>query len=374
MPRGVFGRGCLAMANSPLASPKATREVLARHGHSPRKSLGQNFLVDDNVVGRILELAGLGGADGVGSGADGVDGACGGADWVGGGIGEIAGSTEPAGAVLEVGPGIGTLTAALLSRAPGVIAIERDPSLPEVLADTLVDDWHRLALIEKDALNVTRDDVERAAKSLGQAACVRGGAAESDMAAVKRDAEAAHCGSSSCFMPTKLVANLPYAVAATVVLDYFQQFDFLDSMTVMVQREVAQRMQATPGTKNYGAYSVKLSLYAQAVGSFGVSPGCFLPAPHVESTVIRLNRSNACESMLPEVVRAACTMADAAFFARRKTISNSFKQFFSGRSDLPADRIPQLLSMANIAPGVRGETLELADFERLARAYLNLHA
>lgn len=351
------------MTFSPLASPKATREVLARHGHSPRKSLGQNFLVDDNVVGRILELAGLDGADAPGGGSGVVLGA----------------SSGGSGVVLEVGPGIGTLTAALLGRASGVIAIERDPSLPEVLADTLADDWHRLALIEKDALNVTRDDVERAVKSLEQGARARcgargGSAGDAASSGGVAGSGAASSGPSSGYLPTKLVANLPYAVAATIVLDYFQQFDFLESMTVMVQREVAQRMQATPGTKNYGAYSVKLSLYARAVGSFGVSPGCFLPAPHVESTVIRLNRSRACESMPPEVVHAACLMADAAFFARRKTISNSFKQFFSGRADLDAARIPELLSAASIAPGVRGETLELADFERLARAFLSLRA
>lgn len=363
------------MTFSPLASPRATREVLARHGHSPRKSLGQNFLVDDNVVGRILELAGLDGADAPGGG---VPGASSGGSETPGASGNGLGGSD---VVLEVGPGIGTLTSALLRRASGVIAIERDPSLPEVLADTLADDWHRLSLIEKDALNVTRDDVERAAKSLEQGARARCGArggsagdAASSGGVAGSGSSTVASGPSSGFLPTKLVANLPYAVAATIVLDYFQQFDFLDSMTVMVQREVAQRMQATPGTKNYGAYSVKLSLYASAVGSFGVSPGCFLPAPHVESTVIRLNRSRACESMPPEVVHAACLMADAAFFARRKTISNSFKQFFSGRADLDAARIPELLSAASIAPGVRGETLELADFERLARAFLSLRA
>lgn len=307
------------MTFSPLATPAATREVLARHGHSPRKSLGQNFLIDDNVVGRILELSDLRSDD----------------------------------LVLEVGPGIGTLTAALLQNCAGVVAIERDPSLPEVLADTLADSWDRLSLVKKDALDVTRDDLMW--RSASRVAC---------------DGVAPDSAFHAPVLPSKLVANLPYAVAATVVLGFFQQFEFLESMTVMVQKEVAQRMQATPGSKNYGAYSVKLSLYADSVGSFAVSPGCFLPAPHVDSAVIRLNRID--RQMPSELVRAACIMADAAFFARRKTISNSFKQFFAGRADLSAERIPDLLAEASIDAGVRGEVLEQRDFIALAHAFMSL--
>ena len=245
---------------SPLASPGATREVLKRHGFSLKKSLGQNFLVNDAVVGKILQLAAVG----------------------------------PDDVVLEVGPGIGTLTHALLSNARAVVAVERDPSLPAVLDDTLSDFHGRFVLIEKDALDVTAADVSGAAASMGVPS------------------------------PDKFVANLPYAVAATVVLDYFQEISSVGSATVMVQREVADRMAATPGTKNYGAYTVKLAMYAKPAGSFPVGPGSFMPPPHVESTVLRLDRVEGHASS--KVVKAACRMADAAFFARRKTIMNSCRQ------------------------------------------------
>lgn len=287
---------------SPLASPGATRAVLKRHGFSLKKSLGQNFLVNDAVVGRILGLAEVG----------------------------------PGDVVLEVGPGIGTLTFALLGRAQAVVAIERDPALPAVLADTLHGFDGRFALVEKDALDVAAEDVEAAAASV------------------------------SAPFPGKLVSNLPYAVAATVVLDYLQRFDALASMTVMVQREVAERMAASPGTKSYGAYTVKLALHARPAGSFSVGPGNFMPPPHVESTVLRLDRAPA--EAPADVVRAACTMADAAFFARRKTIANSCRQFFAGRDPRIAEAVPEVLQAAGVAPSVRGEALPPSVYVALGRA------
>lgn len=276
---------------SPLASPSATRAVLERHGFNLKKSLGQNFLVNDAIIGKIVELAQVGEGD----------------------------------VVLEVGPGIGTLTHALLANARAVVSIERDPALPAVLADTLAAFGGRFALIEKDALNVRAGDVEAAVASLGAP------------------------------MPGKLVSNLPYAVAATVVLDFIQQFESLGSMTIMVQREVAERMMAKPGTKNYGAYTVKLALYATPVGSFAVSPGNFMPPPHVESTVLRLDRREA--PAAPAVVEAGCTMADAAFFARRKTIANSCKQYFSGKDPRIVEELPAILDSADVEPKTRGEAL-----------------
>lgn len=292
--------------NSPFASPSATKAVLERHGFSLKKSLGQNFLVNDDIIGKILKLADVGDDD----------------------------------LVLEIGPGIGTLTYALLERACAVISIERDPSLPDVLADTLAPHDGKFALIRKDALDVGVEDIEEAVVSIGQERT-----------------------------PNKLVANLPYAVAATVVLDYFQKLRSIDDMTVMVQREVAERMMAKPGTKNYGAYTVKLSLYAECGGSFSVGPGNFMPPPHVESTVIRLNRKRALD-VSDELVRAACIMADASFAARRKTISNSCKQYFSGRDKGIVPLIPEILSSANIDPGIRGEALDTAQFIDLGRALL----
>lgn len=293
---------------SPLASPSATREVLERHGFNLKKSLGQNFLVNDAIIGKIVELA------------------------------EVVEDDV----VLEVGPGIGTLTHALLSAARAVVSIERDPSLPDVLADTLGHFDNTFALIEKDALDVDLTDVRHASESLGVG------------------------------MPNKLVSNLPYAVAATVVLDFIQRFESLSSMTIMVQREVAERMMASPGTKSYGAYTVKLSLYAQAAGSFSVGPGNFMPPPHVESTVLRLDRRVAPASS--QVVEAACTMADAAFFARRKTIANSCKQYFSGRDRKIADALPGIFELAGVDPKVRGEALSPETYLHLGAALAERHS
>ena len=288
---------------SPYSTPSATREVLERHGLYTKYGLGQNFLVNDDVIRKILELADVRQAD----------------------------------RVLEVGPGIGTLTAALVQHAQQVVAVEKDHDLPAVLADTLAEWESNFTLLSKDALDLRACDLPF-------------------------DGE-----------PFKLVSNLPYAVAATVVLDYFQRFGNLQGATVMVQKEVADRMCARPGTKTYGAYTVKLSLYAQPAGRFSVAPGNFFPPPHVESAVLRLDRAHATDvdgrELVDEELAAVCTMADAAFATRRKTIANSCKTFFSGN---PAVReaVPDILSSAGIDPRRRGETLTQDEFVQLGRALL----
>lgn len=296
---------------STLASLAATREVLADHSLTAKYSLGQNFLVNDAIVQKIVALAELDGAD----------------------------------RVLEIGPGIGTLTMALLKGAAHVTSIERDADLPAVLEETLAPWWDTFTLIQKDALDLQLFDLNAQA------------------------------------MPTKLVANLPYAVAATVVLDYFQRIDSLQSATVMVQKEVADRMAAEPGTKNYGAYTVKLRLYAQPAGRFPVSPNNFFPPPRVDSAVIRLNRRPVTDAsgapLDANVVRAACTMADAAFASRRKTLSNSCKTYFAGRGaqgGAVAQHLPELFERASIDPKRRGETLSLAEFVQLGQELLAVQA
>ena len=299
---------------SPYASPSATRAVLEAHGLTAKYTFGQNFLVNDDVIRRILQLS----------------------------------AVEETNGVLEVGPGIGTLTAALLQRGRYVVAVERDADLPPVLADTLYPWRERFSLVEKDALQLTAADVEGALEALPAA----------DGA-----------------MPNKLVSNLPSAVAATVVLDYFQRFASLDSATVMVQKEVAERMMARPGTKTYGAYTVKLGLYAQPAGHFAVGPGNFFPPPRVESTVIRLDRAPVTgpdgRPASPELLAAACTMADAAFATRRKTLANSCKTFFAGRPHVQ-QQLPQLFARAAIDPRLRGEALSKEDFLALGQALLAL--
>lgn len=293
------------MSYSSLANPRATRGVLQEFGLSAKHALGQNFLVDDNVIGNILHLAHL----------------------------DDPQSDEELPTLLEIGPGIGTLTIALLERAK-LIAVERDRDLLDVLAQTTADLSHRLVLIEKDALKLTRDEVERAATAL--------------------DAP----------LPHQLVSNLPYGIAATVVLDWLERFDFLEAMTVMVQSEVADRMCAEVGTKNYGAYTVKLRLRAHVTDRFQVPPGCFMPAPHVESAVIRIERNE--DAPAPELLEVASALADAAFAQRRKTIRNSMS------SRYPKDVVDRLLAECDIAPTVRGETLTPETYLQMARVLLTL--
>ena len=296
---------------SPYATPSATREVLERHGLYTKYALGQNFLVNDDIVRKIIELA----------------------------------DVQPADHVLEVGPGIGTLTSALLQKAGHVTSVEMDHDLPSVLEDTLAPWLDRFTLLEMDGLNLTEQILEDVAVS------------------------------DAVQPPNKLVSNLPYAVAATIVLDYLQRFDFLQSATVMVQKEVADRMLAKPGNKVYGAYTVKLALYARPAGRFPVAPGSFFPPPHVESAVVRLNRETPQgedgQPIAPELQYAASKMADAAFATRRKTLANSCKNYFSNTPEIQA-ALPELFSQAGIDPRRRGETLTLEDFVRLGAAYLDV--
>lgn len=326
-----------------LANASRTRAVLDAFDLRAKYRFGQNFLVNQAIIDKIIQLSQLTAAD----------------------------------YVLEVGPGIGTLTRALLQHAHQVCSIECDAQLPRVLHETLAPWLDHWTLIQADALDVN---------ALPPAPDV---------------------------LPTKLISNLPYAVAATIVLDYFTRFPSLRSATVMVQKEVAQRMCAQPGTKAYGAYTVKLSLLARPVGMFSVAPSNFFPAPHVESTVIRLDRLSAgdapyqpCE--LPAITRAI----EAAFANRRKTILNSMRTFFAGScagtgtrgaetgtgtrgvetgtgtraqgmgagslaasgNDTRAtltDRLVDALHAANIAPDVRGETLSREQFITLGKALLS---
>ena len=368
---------------SPLSTPSATRAVLEAHGIGTKYTLGQNFLVNDDVLKKIVALAEVGEND----------------------------------RILEVGPGIGTLTIALLKHAAGVVAIERDPDLPAVLADTLHPWREKFALVEKDALDVTRDDIVSVASTMvepgGDAGCLDRASSAANETAQWAVSQSEDCLSESGYpvappqedlqlsLPSKLVANLPYAVAATVVLDYFESFPFLDSATIMVQKEVADRMAAAVGTKNYGAYTVKLGLYAEPVGRFAVGPGNFFPPPRVDSAVIRLNRRVPLRAdgapASPEVIAAAALMADAAFTNRRKTIANSCKTYFSGRGPillgvadssaaegaptiaLPdgaaiAERLAAIFDAATIDPRRRGETLTQQEFLALGAALLKVTA
>ena len=277
---------------SSLATPSATLAVLKRHGLATKKALGQHFLVDDNVVRRIIELAALRGDE----------------------------------TVLEVGPGIGTLTTALCAAAGAVVAIERDADLLPVLAETTAG-CGRFAVVRADAVAVSPDVI---AEPFGQ--------------------------------PTALVANLPYAVAATVVLRFFEEIPSLQSATVMVQAEVADRMAADPGVKDFGSYTVKLRLRATPAGRFSVARTCFLPPPRVDSTVLRLERAPLADE--PSLLAETARVADAAFAQRRKTIRNSLRSTLG----LDAERLDGALAAAGIDGSLRAETLAPERFLALARA------
>lgn len=294
---------------SSLASVRATRAVLERFGLQTKHALGQNFLVDDAVVAHIIALSGLSGDD----------------------------------TVLEVGPGIGTLTVALLPRAAHVLAVERDAELLPVLESTGAPWVDKLTLVCRDAVGFSPDEALM----------------------------------SWPVLPNVFIANLPYGVATTLVLDTFSTWPSIQSATVMVQREVGERMQAQPGTKAYGAYTVKLGMRARPVGQFVVKPQSFYPAPKVTSMVIRLDRCPACDAtgdpVSADVLHAADMLADAAFAQRRKTIANSLSSSLPSRvAGWSSQQTAALLSAGDIDAGRRGETLSHDEFIRLAGIFAEM--
>ena len=291
-----------------LASPRETRGVLESYGLATKHHLGQNFLVNDAIIGKILGLAELGDTD----------------------------------VVFEVGPGIGTLTVAMLPAAGAVVSVEADRGLEPVLAETCARDSERFALVMGDALKVTPETLTAAVASLG----IDGLAPE----------------------PTKLVSNLPYQVAATVVLRSFEQMPALRRAVVMVQAEVADRMAASPGSKAYGGYTAKLALYARPTGRFEVGPGNFMPPPHVDSAVIRLDRASMADPATGEPLTAGqiawcAQVIDAAFAQRRKTIRNSM-----GASGFDKVELDAAFAATGIEARSRAEVLAPEDFVRLAGA------
>ena len=246
------------MAVSKMANRSAIRSMLDAFGLEAKYELGQNFLVDDTVVAHILELA----------------------------------DVAPSQTVLEVGPGCGTLTCALLPRAAAVVAIEADADMQGPLGEVTAEYSERFALVMGDATKVAPAQISEALAGLRAK-----NAALADLPDY----------------PSAWVANLPYAVAATLILQYFQEWPFIQDATVMVQSEVADRICALPSSKIYGAYTVKLQLFAQVVGRFQVPPRSFFPEPHVDSAVVRLQRVPACDALSAEDAAATIEVVDAAF-------------------------------------------------------------
>ena len=297
-----------------LANQRATKETLERFGLATKYRLGQNFLVQDHVIEKIVQLA----------------------------------EVQPTDVIVEVGPGLGTLTVALLDNARAVCSLEADSELEQVLAVTCKEPHpDSFALVMGDALAITPQKLADAYSALP---------------AVAQDA------ALSTPMPTKFVSNLPYQVAATLILKFFQEFPSLEREVVMVQAEVADRIAAKPSTKAYGAYTAKLSLFAQVTGRFEVGPGNFMPPPRVNSAVVRLDRAiarNPVTSKLlsEEELLHTMNVIDAAFAQRRKTIRNSMSA-----SGFDKDKLDQAFLATGIAPTVRAEVLTSQDFICLAAA------
>lgn len=259
----------------------------------PRKSLGQNFVHDANTVRRIVDGAGITAAD----------------------------------HVLEVGPGLGSLTLALLEHGPTVIAVEKDPvlaaRLPQTIAEHAPAHAERLAVLGRDVLTLRRDEVAVA--------------------------------------PTAVVANLPYNVAVPALLHLLCEFDSIRTVTVMVQLEVAERLAAEPGGKDYGVPSAKARFFGSVRRCGTVPPSVFWPVPRVNSGLVRIDRYD--QPPWPvhdEFRRGVFALIDIAFAQRRKTSRNVFADW-AGSGPQSAE----LLEAAGIDPMRRGETLAIADFVRL---------
>ena len=297
-----------------LANQRATKETLERFGLATKYRLGQNFLVQDHVIEKIVQLA----------------------------------EVQPTDVIVEVGPGLGTLTVALLDRARAVCSLEADSELEQVLAVTCKEPHpDSFALVMGDALAITPQKLADAYSALPAVA---------------------HDAATSAPMPTKFVSNLPYQVAATLILKFFQELPSLERAVVMVQAEVADRIAAKPSTKAYGAYTAKLSLFTQVTGRFEVGPGNFMPPPRVNSAVVRLDRTQArnpvtSKLLSEEELLHTMSVIDAAFAQRRKTIRNSMSA-----SGFDKEKLDQAFLATGIAPTVRAEVLTSQDFICLAAA------
>jgi len=272
-----------------LLGPSEIRALAAELGVAPTKRLGQNFVVDANTVRRIVRTAGV----------------------------------EPGDEVLEVGPGLGSLTLGLLEAGARVTAVEIDPRLAERLPVTVEErlPGAALAVVAADALRVDELPVP----------------------------------------PRRLVANLPYNVSVPVLLHLLERFGSIASALVMVQAEVGQRLAAAPGSKVYGSPSAKAAWYGAWALAGGVSRQVFWPVPNVDSVLVSFERREAPGG--EEERRAAFAVIDAAFGQRRKTLRQALAGLYGG-----ADAAAARLAAAGVDPAARGEQLAVGDFLRIARA------
>lgn len=278
-----------------LGNAARTKEVLSKYNMSAKKKFGQNFLIDSGVLDGIVEASGVTKED----------------------------------CVLEIGPGIGSLTQYLAEAAKRVVSVEIDKTLIPVLNDTL-SEYDNVTIINEDILKV---DIESIVKECNEGRAI------------------------------KVVANLPYYITTPIIMKLFESGAPIDSITVMVQKEVADRMVMGPGNKDYGSLSLAVGYYAKATAVMNVPPGSFIPQPNVGSAVVHLKRYEkpavevGNEKYMFEIIRTA-------FNQRRKTLSNSL----SNNPSLKVTRqqVQDALTEINIDEKARGEILSLTQFARLS--------
>ncbi len=278
-----------------LGNRRSTAEIIEKYHFSFQKKFGQNFLVDSSILDRIIESAQITKED----------------------------------CVLEIGPGIGTMTQRLAEEAGAVVAVEIDKNLLPVLEDTL-SAYENVTVINADILKL---DLNRIVKE--------------------------HNGGR----PVKVVANLPYYITTPIIMALFEKKVPLHSVTIMVQKEVADRMRVGPGTKDYGALSLAVQYYAKPEIVTKVPAGCFMPKPNVDSAVIRLTRY---EKPPVEVEDEAWLFAviRASFNQRRKTLAHGLAN--AGYPGIGRRQVEEVLSAMGLAAAVRGETLTLEQFAELS--------
>lgn len=285
--------------NQKLSDPKKTIEVIQKYQFAFQKRFGQNFLIDAHVLEKIVNAAGITKDD----------------------------------CVLEIGPGIGTMTQYLAESAGQVIAVEIDTNLLPILTDTLKD-YSNVKVINQDILKV---DINELVKEYNNG------------------------------RPIKVVANLPYYITTPIIMGLFESNVPIDNITVMVQKEVADRMQVGPGSKDYGALSLAVQYYASPYIVANVPPNCFIPRPNVGSAVIRLTRYQEPPVQVKDP-KLMFKLIRASFNQRRKTLQNGLNN--SPEISFSKEEITKAIESLGVSPSVRGEALSLEQFAQLANYFV----
>lgn len=284
-----------------LGHPQKTIEIIKKHDFTIQKKFGQNFLIDTHVLEKIINSAGMTKED----------------------------------CVLEIGPGIGTMTQYLAEEAGHVIAVEIDTKLIPILNETLAD-YDNVTIINQDILKV---DINQITQDYNQG------------------------------RPIKVVANLPYYITTPIIMGLFEGGVPIDNITVMVQKEVADRMQVGPGSKDYGALSLAVQYYAEPYIVANVPPNCFIPRPGVGSAVIRLTRYKT-PPVDVEDPKLMFRLIRASFNQRRKTLQNGLNN--SPEVSFTKEEIVEAIEHMGLNPSVRGETLTLKEFAGLSNFFTQL--